>query len=60
MQTNSLWIVYLVTLNVLALFSACVIVFGTINDLMLDRCLWLTELKRRIRHEQKLAVDVQM
>ncbi|WP_322789259.1 glycosyl transferase family protein [Paraburkholderia diazotrophica] len=60
MQTTALWTLYLTALNVVALFTACVIFVSTIDDLMLDGFFWLTELKRRMRGEQRQTVDVPM
>ncbi|MGN6649879.1 glycosyl transferase family protein [Trinickia sp.] len=59
MHDISVWSSYLSGLNVVAMATAIVIFISTVDDLFLDGCYWLSELRRRWRGESNAGIDEQ-
>ncbi len=59
MHSISAWSSYFSGLNVVAMATAIIILISTVDDLFLDGCYWLSEIKRMWRGESNAGIDAQ-
>lgn len=52
-----MWRSYLDGLNVVAMTTAIIIFISTVDDLFLDACYWLSEIRRMLRGESNAGID---
>ncbi|KWA27036.1 glycosyl transferase family protein [Burkholderia territorii] len=59
-MNNMIWSAYLYSLDIVAVVTAVVILVSTLDDLTLDACYWVFEIKRMLRREKAQTIDIGM